>query len=204
MKFSITLFSLFLVGNIYFAQAQSDATKEPKAGMVVTVNGKKHNISEGEEINQDGNTISVALASSKRFNNGAISFEYPTSFGFEYEASFGYKNWTFDGNNFVIMYFEIASGTLDSFVDEIAGRFGKKNCKIERTSLQLGSRELEGKRINVNLMGEKLTLDLLEIKLKDGKTRIIAFQDSNDEYGNPTDEGKKTLKLIHKSITYKK
>ncbi|WP_420572150.1 hypothetical protein [Kordia sp.] len=206
MKFSLTLLlSLFLIGNIYVAQAQKgDSSKEPKAGMVVTINGKDYKISEGEEIRRDGNTISVTLANSKTFDNGTISFDYPTSFGFEYESSFGYKNWTFDGNNYVIMYFEIAVGTLDSFVDEISGRFGKSNCKIEKTSLQLGSRKLKGKRINVNLMGEKLTLDLLEIKMKDGKTRIIAFQDSADEYGNPTEEGKETIKMIDKSIMYKK
>ncbi|EDP97785.1 hypothetical protein U8527_05525 [Kordia algicida OT-1] len=205
MKFSLTLLSLFLIGSIHFVNAQkADPSKEPKAGMVVTVNGKDYKISEGEKVQHDGNTISVTLANSKTFNNGTVSFDYPTSFGFEYETSFGYKNWTFDGNNFVIMYFEIAEGTVDGFVEEISGRFGKQNCKIEKTSLKLGSRELFGKRINVNLMGERLTLDLLEIKMKDGITRIIAFQDSCDEYGNATDEGKETIKMIDKSIMYKK
>ena len=206
MKFTFTLLSLFLVGNIYFAQAQkSDPTKEPKAAIIVKINGKEHTVSEGDEIKQDGTTVSVTLSASKTFNNGTISFEYPTSFAFEYEESIGYKNWTFDGNNFVIMYFEISEeNTLDSFVDEISGRFGKSNCKIEQKTLQLGKRELNGKRINVNLMGEKLTLDLLEIKMKDGQTRIIAFQDSNDDYGNPTDEGKETIELISETISYKK
>jgi len=206
MKFKFTLLSLFLVGNMYLAQAQkSDPTKEPKAGIVVTINGKEHNVSEGEEIKQNGTTVSVALAKVKTFDNGTISFDYPTSFGFEYEESFGYKNWTFDGNNFVIMYFEIGEeNTLDSFVDEISGRFGKRNCTIEATSLQLGKKELSGKRINVNLMGEKLTLDLLEIKMKDGQTHILAFQDSNDDDVNATDEGKETIKTIHQTISYKK
>ncbi len=206
MKFTFTLLSLFLIGNVYFAQAQkSDPTKEPKAGIVITINGKEHAVSEGEKVTQDGTTVSVSLATAKKFNNGTISFDYPTSFGFEYEESYGYKNWTFDGNNFVIMYFEIAEeNTLDSFVDEISGRFGKSNCTIEKTTLQLGERELLGKRINVNLMGEKLTLDLLEIKMKEGQTRIIAFQDSNDDYGNATEEGKETIKMIHKTISYKK
>ncbi|MBC8753410.1 hypothetical protein H2O64_01925 [Kordia sp. YSTF-M3] len=206
MRFTFTLLSFFLIGNIYFAQAQkSDPTKEPKAGIVITINGKEHKVSEGDEVKQDGATVSVALAKSKRFNNGTISFDYPTSFGFEYEESFGYKNWTFDGNNFVIMYFEVAEeNTLDSFVDEIAGRFGKGNCTIEKTSLTLGGRKLLGKRINVNLMGEKLTLDLLEVKMKGGQTRIIAFQDSNDDYGNATQEGKETIEMIDKTMSYKK
>lgn len=206
MKFTFTLLSLFLIGNVYFAQAQKlDPTKEPKAGIVITINGKEYKVSEGDEVTQDGTTVSVSLAKAKTFDNGTISFEYPTSFGFEYEESFGYKNWTLDGNNFVIMYFEIAEeNTLDSFVDEISGRFGKSNCRIEQTTLQLGKKELSGKRINVNLMGEKLTLDLLEIKMKDSQTRIIAFQDSNDDDGNATQEGKETIEMIDKTMSYKK
>jgi len=206
MKFTFTLISLFLFGNLFFAQAQkSDPSKEPKSAVIIKINGKEHKVSEGDEVKQDGATVSVSLATSKTFDNRTISFDYPTSFGFEYEESPGYKNWTFDGNNFVIMYFEMSEeNTLDSFVDEISGRFGKQNCKIEGKTTQLGSRKLKGKRINVNLMGEKLTIDLLEIKMKDGQTRIIALQDSNDNYGNATDESKDTVEMIHKTITYKK
>ncbi|MGH1385666.1 hypothetical protein [Kordia sp.] len=205
MKFSVLLLSLFLVGNLYFAQAQSDATKEPKAGLIVTINGKKHTISEGETIKQNGTTVSVKIADSRTFNNGTISFSYPSNLGFEYEEDFGYKNWMFDGNNFVIMFFEIMQGSsFDSFVNEIAGRYGRENCKIEKTSMSLGGRELYGKRINVNLMGEKLTQDFLEIPMKDGKTRILAFQDSPNEYGNSSDEAKKTIKMVRETITYKK
>jgi len=205
MKLSQTLLLLFFIGNFYSAQAQkSDATKAPKADLIVTINGKDYKVSEGEEIQKDGNTISAKLADFKTFDNGSISFEYPTHFAFEYESSFGYKNWTFDGNNFVIMNFEIIAGTLDSFVEEITGRFGRSNCTIEKTSLKLGDRTLKGKRINVNLMGEKLVLDLLGINMEDGKTRIIAFQDSLDENGNSTDESKEAIKKINETISYKK
>lgn len=205
MKLSFTLLLVFFIGNTYLAQAQKDATKEPKTTLIVTVNGKEYKVSEDEEINKDGNSISVSISKAKTFRNKSISFDYPTGFGFEYESSYGYKNWTFDGNNFIIMYFELSGeNTLDNFVDEISGRFGKSNCKIETKSLKLGSRTLKGKRINVDLMGEKLTLDLLEIKMKDGKTRIIAFQDSLNDYGKPTEEGKEAINLIYNTITYKK
>ncbi len=204
MKLSFTLLLVFFIGNTYLAQAQKDDTKEPKTTLIVTVNGREYKVSEDEEINKDGNSISVSISKSKTFNNKSVSFDYPTSFGFEYESSYGYKNWTFDGNNFIIMYFELSGeNTLNDFVDEISGRFGKSNCEIEKKSLKLGSRTLKGKRINVDLMGEKLTLDLLEIKMKDGKTRIIAFQDSLNDYGKATEEGKEAINLIYNTITYK-
>ena len=37
MKSLFTLVSLFLAGNLFFAQAQRDASKEPKAGLIVTI-----------------------------------------------------------------------------------------------------------------------------------------------------------------------
>ena len=204
MKYFFSLLSLLFIGNIYVTNAQTDPSKEPKTTLIVNLNGKEHRVVEGEKINKDGNTITVNIAKNRTFKTQSISFDYPTSFAFEYETVPGYKNWTFDGNNFVIMYFELSEdNTLNSFVDEITGRFGKANCKIERKSLKLGSKTLKGKRINVNLMGEKLTLDLLEINLNDGKRHIIAFQDSLNEYGTPTDEGEETLKTINKTISYK-
>ena len=205
MKSLFTLVSLFLAGNLFFAQAQRDASKEPKAGLIVTINGKKHTVSEGETVRQNGTSVSVKIADSRSFNNGAIAFDYPSNFGFEYDEDIGYKNWMFDGNNVVIMYFEIAqSGSLDSFVSEITNRYGRQNCKVEKKSIKLGGRELFGKRINVNLMGERLRQDFYEIPMKDGKIRLLAFQDSIDTYGNPTEEGIKTINMIGKTITYKK
>ncbi|WP_298512232.1 hypothetical protein [uncultured Kordia sp.] len=205
MKLSLTLFSLLFVGNLFLAHAQRDASKEPKAGLIITINGKKHTVPEGEIVTQNGTTVSVKIADSRSFSNGTISFDYPSNLGFEYEEDFGYKNWMFDGNNFVIMYFEITQeNSFDSFVNEIAGRYGKQNCKIEKTSMKLGGRELYGKRINVNLMGERLIQDFLSIPMKDGKTRILAFQDSPDEYGNHTDEGNNVINMVKKTITYKK
>jgi hypothetical protein len=192
------------VGTVSVAQAQVDTTKEPKAGLIVTINGKEYRISEGEEITRNGTTVSVKIADSKVFDIGSISFSYPKHFAFEYEEAVGYKNWTLDGNNFNIMYFEVTEGTLDGFVDEISGQFGKQNCVITKTYKELGAKKLLGKRINVSLMGQKLTLDLFEIPSSDEITRIIAFQDSLDEYGNPTDEGFSTLKMLQKSIKYKK
>lgn len=204
MKFSHIVLSLFLITNTYFANAQeTDPTQAPKANLVVTLNGKEYKISEGEELKKDGNTISVKFADYKTFDSGSIRFEYPTHFSFEYESDIGYQNWSLNGNNFVIMYFELAAGNLDNFVEEIAGQFGRNNCKISKTSMTLGNRTLQGKHINVGLVGEQLSLDLFEVKMSDGKTRILVFQDSLDDDGYPTDEGQRAIAKLKKTITYR-
>ncbi|MEM6684880.1 MAG: hypothetical protein AAF617_03705 [Bacteroidota bacterium] len=204
MKFSQVFLSLFLIATTYFAHAQqTDPTKAPKTNLVVTINGKEYKMSEGQQVLRDGNLISVKFADYKIFDNGSIRFEYPRHFSFEYESDIGYKNWSFNGNNFVIMYFEIASGTLNEFVKEISGQFGKGNYTIKRTTKALGNRVLGGRRIDVKLVGEKLVLELFEIEMQDGKTRILAFQDAPDEYGNPTQEGKKAVRSIQNTISYK-
>lgn len=209
MKIRIALLTLFLLGSSYSINAQnSDPTKEPKASITITINGKKYNVTEGEDLKLNETiknpNISVALAKHRTFKNNKISFNYPNHFAFEYEGSIGYKNWTFDGNNYVIMYFQVDnSNTLDDYINQIASRFGRQNCKIVPHQLKLGNRSLKGKRLKVNLMGEKLNMDFVEIANEDGEISFIAFQDSPNDDGSPSDEGVNALKMINKTISYK-
>ena len=102
------------------------------------------------------------------------------------------------------MYFEIDAKTeLDDFVNEMVNQFGKKNCKVEKTQINIGGKNLIGKRINVSLVGQNLTLDFLEIKISDFKSRFIAFQDSKNEDGSSSSESMKTIKMIDQTIEYK-
>jgi hypothetical protein len=101
------------------------------------------------------------------------------------------------------MYFEFdVEVQLEGLVTEMVTKFGKNNCVIEDYHEKLGEKKLSGKRLNISLAGEKLTMDFLEIHLKDSKTRIIVFQDSKKDDGSSSDEREATLNLIDSSIKY--
>jgi len=182
--------------------AQSNET------IILTIDGKEYTFVEGEELKLKETlvspTISARLAENKKFESNYLTFEYPKNFSYTFEEDIGYRNWTFDGSDFVIMYFEMDMETeLNDFVDEMVNQFGAERCKTKPVQLELGDRILKGTRIDVTLVGQQLTIDFVEIESNDYKSRIIAFQDSVGEDGNGSKEKAKTLKVINRSIQYK-
>ena len=203
MKFISTCFLfLFLLGNTIAQSSNSKST------FVVTINGQKHTISEGDELiippSTSETTVSVEQAEFKKFNGGILSFNYPSNFSYQFEQDTGYKNWTIDGNDFVVMHFEFNNPTpLNAIVKGMVSEFGKKNCKVSDTQITVGKNTLSGQRIDVALVGQKLSIDFLEIIADDGKSRFIAFQDSKNDFGGDSEESLKALKMINKTIVYK-
>ena len=87
------IFLTFLVC-IFFLNGQTQyltpaEKNEPKNNFELTINGKKYNISEDEDLKLDSlvynPTISVKLAQYKKFKNLSISFDYPRNLSFEFE-----------------------------------------------------------------------------------------------------------------------
>ena len=205
MKIFFTFILFSLINTTCLSQENNT---QDKARFIIQINDKEYSISEGEELKMDGvldqPTISVKLAAYKIFDAGNLSFNYPNHFSYEMEKDIGYKSWTLDGNNFVIMLFEIgAELELDDFIKEMVAQFGKNNCRVSKRKMVLGGQELIGQRINVTLVGQKLTYDLLEIKSDDFKTKFIAFQDSLNKDENATEESKVAIQMINNSIQYK-
>lgn len=199
IKTTITIIFFLLMSQLVLAQENDN--QAPILKLDVEVNGEKYQINDGESIVVNGNTIKVKSSDLLTFDFSALTFDYPKHFAFEYEQDFGYKNWTLDGNNFVIMYFEYAVDIeLDLFIDEMEGQFGKENCKVIKKTIQLGDLTLKGKRINVDLVGVKLTYDMYKLETNDSKTHFIAFQDSKNDDGSDSIEGIETIKLIDQTI----
>ena len=203
MKFISTCFLfLFLLGNTFAQSSDSKST------FVVTINGQKHTISEGDELiippSTKETTVSVSQAAFKKFNGGILSFNYPSNFSYQFEQDVGFKNWTIDGNDFVVMHFEFDGPTpLDAIVKGMVSEFGKKNCKVSDTQITVGKKKLSGQRIDVGLAGQKLSIDFLEIIANDGKSRFIAFQDSKNDFGGDSEESIKTMQMINSTVNYK-
>ena len=68
--------------------------------------------------------------------------------------------------------------------------------------MTLGNRKLEGKRLDVSLVGQRISLDFLEIVQPDGKTRFLALQDTKNEDGSDSAESRDTIKMIAGSVKY--
>jgi hypothetical protein len=81
--------------------------------------------------------------------------------------------------------------------------FDKENCKVVNKDISLGDLNLKGKRINVDLIGIKLTYDMYKLETDDFKSHFIAFQDSKNEDGSDSIEGLETIKLINETIEVK-
>ncbi len=188
----------------YIINAQDTKEQVPLVKLDVLINGEKYQINDGDSLIVNGDTIRIKTSDLMTFDFGALIFDYPKHFSFEYEQDFGYKNWSLDGNDFVIMYFEFeAEVELDVFIAEMVKQFGKKNCKISDNDTQLGKLSLSGKRINVDIIGAKLTYDMYRLTTNDFKTHFIAFQDSKNDDGSDSQEGTKTIEIINKTIQMK-
>jgi hypothetical protein len=202
MKKQIT-FVFLLTLSILSCFSQDSENEKPKSTFIITVDGKEYTVSEGEELNVNNSIVTVKLSPLRTFKTDFLSFNYPSNFSYSFESDAFYKNWSLDGSDYVVMLFEIGVKTsMDVFIDEMIGQFGKQNCTTELSSKNLGGKDLKGKRINVNLVGQRLIIDFLEIPNSSGKSRFLALQDVLDEDGSPTKESQKTLEVIDQSIKF--
>ena len=199
--------SLFVFHNIYSQTEKAKNNKDSKQNIVLKINGKEYTLREGDEIKLENTfinpTISVKLSEQQQFETDLVSFSYPKSYSIVSNQVIGGKTITLNGDNFVIMYFEfVVKVQLDDIIKQVVTKFGENNCILEEYQQKLGDKKLSGKRLRISLAGEKLTMDFLEIKLDDLKTRIIVFQDSKKDDGSSSDEREATLKLIDSTIKY--
>jgi len=208
MKNIITIVLLLLCNVLSFAQNNKKKNFETKSMFEVQVDSKKYKLEEGDELDIEGELknpkISVKLLDFKKFNAGNLLFEYPSNFSFEIEKSEGYKNWTLDGNNYVIMIFDIdGESQVKDFIDNMIGQFGKEKCKTKEIKSRLGEKVLSGIQLYVELAGQKLTVDFYEYSTSKNNSKYIAFQETLMDDGATTAEGVMTFKMINDSIHYK-
>jgi len=197
--------SCFLI--LAFLIGSSAVCQQPKQTFILKINGKEYLLNEGEELKIDSflnkPVISISLPDYKTFIAKPVSFQYPHNMAYEFEKEEGVSTWTLNGNELVIMFFEFAEEVkAESLAKEMMKKFGEKNCQLGNTSKKLGGKTLNGKKLNISLAGQKLTMDLLEVKLGDGKSRLLVFQDSVEDFDNPSEEAATTLKLIDNTISY--
>ena len=208
-KHLILTLCLIILQNSYSQQNENiSKRKDSKSIFQININSQQYTLVEGDELMLDDKIdktkISVKLLDFKKFDNGSISFDYPSNFSFESEESEGYKDWNFDGNNYVISIFEIEGGTtVKDFIDNMIEQFGEENCETENIQIELGNKKLNGIKLKVSLAGEKIIIDWLKIETIGENSKYISFQGSIDDNGIGTKESRDTFKMINDSINFK-
>ena len=183
-----------------FAQSNADP-KRPVIKLDVFIDGKQFSIDDGDTVKYDSKSIIVRTSKYMTFDNEALTFDFPKHFSCDFEQDEAYKNWTLDGNDFVIMYFVLdVQVAIDVFVKEMVDKFGKKNCTLSDRRTKIGNVDLTGKRINISLVGVKLTYDIFDVKTNDGKTHYLAFQDTKGDDGSESAEGLETLGVLNETL----
>ena len=199
-----TILTLLLLACVYVSVVGQETEKAPKMKLELTFNGQSHQITDGDTISVDGNEIIIKTLDYLTFDKGVVKFSYPKYFAYEFEEDYAFKNWTLNGSDFVIMYFELGVYTeLDALTGEMVKSFGVDNCKVEEKKTKIGEIELSGKRIDVEILGQKLTYDLYRLESNDAKSHFIAFQDSKKENGGDSNEYREGLKILNKTLIYK-
>ena len=196
ITFTFALISFSINGQI--------ETISPSLKIDIEVNGEKYKVNDGDTLTVNNNKIIAKISNSVTFDYGILKFDYPKHFAFSSEKDFGYQNWTLDGNNFVVSYFKLSSEVeLDMLIKEIVIKFGKKNCTVNKKTSKIGNITHEGKRINVELLGQKLTYDMYKVKSNDGSSHFLSFQDSKNDDGSDSLESIETLSLINSTFFIK-
>lgn len=206
MPKQILVTTLFTFGLALSSIAQNIVDQNrPLMKLEVLIDGKPYTIHDGDTLQHDSKSIIVRTSQYMTFDFEGLMFDFPKHFSSQFEHDVGYKTWTLDGNDFVIMYFVFDMPIeADVFVKEMVDKFGRKNCTLSDRRTRLGNIDLSGKRINITLVGVKLTYDLFALKTNDGKTHYIAFQDTKGDDGSESQEGLETLDVLNKTIKLKK
>ena len=187
---------LFLSISSFYAQE-----KTPSQKLEISIDGKNFVVNENDTLKYDNKSIIVKLSKNLVFNFGKLNFNYPKHFAFQNEKDLGVNIYSLDGNSFVITYFDFEIEVKsENIISEMIKKFGKKKCKTSSKKIILNNIELVGTRIDIDLLEIKLTYDIFEIENKGHKTNLISFQDTKNEDGSDSKESIETLDVINNSF----
>ncbi len=197
---------LLLLLALPFAVNAQNSVDEPANTVNLVIDGHSYAVEEGGtvDVTVGGTTVkaTASIGDTKHIRGGGVSFDYPRYYAYEHETSDGLERWALDGNNMVVTLMAMgAAVSTEDLTDGMKDRFGKKNCTVKPTSIELGGRSLSGQRLNVTLAGTGLTIDVLELPEQNGGSTFLLIQDLVQE-GGASDENQETLGLLGRTMKY--
>lgn len=204
---TLLLFIFSTICNSQTKEVQEQAGSS-KSIFEIKVDSTSYILQEDEKLQLSENlknpVITVHVLDYKKFETDFISFDYPKNFSYEFESFTGYRNWNFDGNNYIIMLFDVSGQTtIADFVAEIVAQFGEDNSRTEEVTVTLGNRTLKGIKIIVEIVGQHLVIDFFKIGDRPDSATYISFQDTRNEDGSSSTESQETYALLDKTVIFK-
>lgn len=205
MKRGTILLALLILFFAPESRAQS-VSNSPK--YTLYIDGKPHEIEAGKELKIEGQfsnpVFKIVADQFILFDNGTVSFRYPNYFARQEDGGIGYKSWTLDGNDFNIMLFHFdGKVNVQDVTELIKKKFGKKNCTETAIQKTIGTKILDGTRLNIQIANVQIHQDFYRLPVQAEKmSAFLVFQSTVQDGGGLSEEEIETMKLFNESVKY--
>ncbi|MBX3413225.1 MAG: hypothetical protein KF708_11095 [Pirellulales bacterium] len=189
-------------------QAAQDETIEPGLTFSLTLGDKTVPIVEGKPVQVSGKfsdpKVTLNIDPHRVFDLRGARFDYPRHF--TWEADLTDPNvavWTLSGTTFKIMFFAFQGDTsAESVVESLEENFTGQGAEVAKKpcKLTLEGKAIAGTQLDLTLVGNKLIDQVYGLPGGDGVSRLVIFQDTPNENGQPSAEAVETLKRFSESF----
>ena len=190
----------------------ADETTEPALTFSLTVGDQTVAVAEGEPTQLDGEfvdpSVTLHIDPYRTFNLRGVRFDYPRHF--TWEADLTDPNvaiWTLSGSTFKIMFFAFHdSTTAADIVASLEANFTDQGAEVkqEPCKIMLEGNPIDGTQLDLTLVGNKLVDQVYGLPGAGTMSRLVIFQDTPNENGQPSDEAVETLKRFTASFKEEK
>ncbi|MHC4958268.1 MAG: hypothetical protein ACYTGN_07815 [Planctomycetota bacterium] len=189
------------------AQGGPELTKEPPQLLVLSVDGKDVPVQIGKpfELEIGGRKVACALKARdyRVFESGGVRFRYPERLAYTCDKDDG-TCW-FEGGATVVMFQTQDRGVkpadaLAELADALNEQYGAKNVKASKTTIQLGGRAIEGRRVNAKVFGEHIRQDFYVFPT--AKATCILMLQTEPLKDSIPEESKRVFELLRRSFEF--
>lgn len=201
LRATTALCALLLAAAADAAPASED--REPGLGYTLNVNGREFRLRSDEDRVIEGSfvnpSVRVVPDRERRFTYGGVAFAYPSDFAFEADfASLGLRQWSLDGNNFVIivMRWERAKLGPEELAIQLRLSYGKATTR-KPISHRFNGTRYKGIRVTFEVAGVTLLQDVLALPSERGSRLLILQRLLGHEHDQETT---RVMRLLDKTL----
>lgn len=155
--------------------------REITSEFIATIDGREVRLPSGSEkiVEINGKRVSMVVRESptKKFDNGEISFQFPSGHATAKGGVAPVTRWSFRKGISVLLVARLPSGEAQSLEEEMIARlyeqFGKEKCKAEKLTTSLGKEKLEGTRLVVPVLRKELIQETLRFSTSDADYLVV-------------------------------